>query len=223
MATNTALATSTPDENGNATIVTTLGAGIIPNAAGSYSIRRKAPRGDTLISPRPPSPSPSLHPASPSPGSSMAAFRHSCINTAHRDAHRLRWPHHQQRAIHEWYHGAADAHRRAVYLPPGAAWPVAPIPSPRWPMHPRSGGGGLAAIVPSPSARPASPPRPFATGCSIRADRQWLATAISADGRYVAFISDNPDLVVGDTSGVAEVLSRRYRAANDGNGNSTID
>jgi Tol biopolymer transport system component len=50
------------------------------------------------------------------------------------------------------------------------------------------------------------------SGTGAQGDRGAFTPAISADGRYVAFVSDGADLVPGDGNGVADVFVRDTRA-----------
>jgi TolB protein len=50
------------------------------------------------------------------------------------------------------------------------------------------------------------------TGDGTQADARSYAPAISADARFVAFVSDATDLVPGDTNGVADIFLRDRRA-----------
>jgi hypothetical protein len=46
----------------------------------------------------------------------------------------------------------------------------------------------------------------YAVGESTRSASSALQRALSADGRFVAFVSSSPDLVPGDTNGVDDVF-----------------
>lgn len=64
---------------------------------------------------------------------------------------------------------------------------------------------GAGAVVTGPAHAQTTARVSVATGNRQSSGEAWLS-ALSADGRYIAFESDAPDLVGGDTNGVADVF-----------------
>ncbi len=75
---------------------------------------------------------------------------------------------------------------------------------------PACGGGGSSAPAPTPTPGPTGPPTILVSvdslGTQATADSNTLS--ISADGRYIAFASDAPNLVVGDANALMDVFHR---------------